>query len=584
MTNFTENRICVDFCVVGGGLAGLCAAVAAARNGIQVALVHDRPMLGGNASSEIRMWVSGAKGKNCRETGILEEIHLRNLYRNPNKNYSIWDSVLYEIVKEEPNIQLFLNTTCLDGTMDGNRLVRVRCWQMTTQSYYTVEASLFSDCSGDSILALITGALFHHGREASAQYGESFGPESEDSCTMGNSILIQGRECREKKSFTAPDWAEKLTGSSLHKRIPNLTDPTENFWYMELGGTQDTIADAEIIRDDLLKLAYGMWDYLKNDPSQQEKNQYFDLDWIGFLPGKRESRRYVGDYTVTEKDIINQTNFVDLVAFGGWPMDDHHPGGFRAREEEPNIFHPAPSPFGLPFRALYVKNVENLFCAGRNISVSHAAFSATRVMATCALLGQAVGTAAALAWKYRLAPRQVGVNKMVELQELLLDQDCFLPGLPRRVSKLSEGAELSSSQPDALEAIRDGNDRGQSWYGKSGDYLKYSFKEPETIREIRIVFDSDLDRETLPQDGLNRNMGSTYLLATEPMHMPKTLIRSFAITLRTEEGTTEKLTIERNIKRYVSIPIIGKNIREITLTPLTTWGEEEFRVVSFEVR
>lgn len=578
MTPFAEQTLHVDFCVVGGGLAGLCAAVAAARNGLRVALVHDRPMLGGNASSEIRMWISGARGKGVRETGILEEIHMRNFYRNPYKNYSIWDSILYEMVKEEPAIQLLLNTTCLDGTMEACRLSSVRCWQMTTQTYYTIEAALFSDCSGDSVLAPITNALFRHGREARATYSESFGPQRDDAETMGNSILIQGREYSETRNFTAPDWAEKLSLDMLHKRIPDLNDPAENFWYLELGGKGNTITDAESIRDDLLALAYGMWDFVKNDPSQKEKNKHLDLDWIGFLPGKRESRRYVGDYTLTECDITNQRHFDDVVAYGGWPMDDHQSGGFRASGEEPNVFHPAPSPFEIPYRCLYSVNVENLFCAGRNISVSHAAFSATRVMATCALLGQAVGTAAALC---RNTPRSVDID---ELQQRLLDQDCYLPNCKRRVSLLTKEATLSSTQPIDRENLRSGDDRQGGWKGKAGDRITYTLKEPRSIHDVRLIFDSDLERTTLPQDGLCRNMGSNYLLSYQPHYVPRTLIKSFKLTLREKSGKIETLTFTRNLKRYVSIPIQRESIREVTLTPLSTWGEEVCTVVSFEVR
>jgi hypothetical protein len=578
MTPFSERTLQVDFCVVGGGLAGLCAAVAAARNGIQVALVHDRPMLGGNASSEIRMWISGAKGRGFRETGILEEIHLRNFYRNPYKNYSIWDSILYEIVKEEPNIQLFLNTTCFDGKSEENRLLSVRCWQMTTQTYYTIESPLFADCSGDSILAPLAGAWFRHGREAKATYSESFGPDCDDSHTMGSSILIQGRECNEKKSFIAPDWADSLSLEMLHKRVPDLKDPAENFWYLELGGDQDTIADAECIRDDLLALAYGMWDFVKNDPSQSKKNEKFDLDWVGFLPGKRESRRYVGDYTLTERDITKQVQFADVVAYGGWPMDDHQSRGFRASEEEPNVFHHAPSPYSIPYRCLYSKNINNLFFAGRNISVSHAAFSSTRVMATCALLGQAVGTAAALCGS---TTRSIDV---AELQQRLLDQDCFLPHCSRRISDLSMKASLASTQPRNIECVRGGDDRQEGWKGTSGDRITYTMKKPETIQEIRLIFDSDLERTTLPQDGLCRNMGSNYLRSYQMQYVPKTLVKSFKLTLRKESGEIETLAFSRNIKRYVSIPVRRDSIREVTLTLLTTWGEEVCSVISFEVR
>ena len=165
-----------DLCVVGGGLAGMCAAIAAARHGVRVALMHDRPVLGGNASSEIRMWICGARGENNRETGIIEEIALENLYRNPLRNYSMWDTVLYDKVRHEDNVALILNCSCTDLQMDGNRIRSVKGWQLTTQTWHTVEADLFADCSGDSILAPLSGAQFRMGREARREFGEDIEP------------------------------------------------------------------------------------------------------------------------------------------------------------------------------------------------------------------------------------------------------------------------------------------------------------------------------------------------------------------------------------------------------------------------
>ena len=162
----------VDLCVVGGGISGMIAAISAARHGIKVALVQDRPMLGGNASSEIRVPICGAQGANNRETGILEEIMLENSFHNPLSNYSIWDGILYGKVRFEPNITLLLNCTCNDIEMDGDRIRAVRGWQLTTETWHRVEAELFADCSGDSILALLSGAEFRIGREARREFGE----------------------------------------------------------------------------------------------------------------------------------------------------------------------------------------------------------------------------------------------------------------------------------------------------------------------------------------------------------------------------------------------------------------------------
>ena len=197
----------VDFCVVGGGLAGMCAAIAAARHGAKVALMQDRPVLGGNASSEVRMWVCGAHGENNRETGLIEEIALESRYRNPRRNYSLWDSILYEKVRFEPNIELLLNCSCTDATMEDNRVVLVKGWQTTTQMWHTVEADLFADCSGDSILAPLTGAEVRVGREARAEFDEDIEPEEADRKTMGMSCLIQARETGSPQTYIPPTWA-----------------------------------------------------------------------------------------------------------------------------------------------------------------------------------------------------------------------------------------------------------------------------------------------------------------------------------------------------------------------------------------
>ena len=385
-----------DLCVVGGGMAGFCAAVAAARHGAKVVLMQERPMLGGNASSEIRMWICGAHGANNRETGILEEIMLENLYRNPALNFHIWDGILLEWAQREENLTLLLNCTCTSCEMSGNRIASVTGWQMTTQTWRKVEAKLFADCSGDSVLAPLSGAKFRVGREARSEFDEDIEPEQADRHTMGLSLLIQAREQSRPCGFTPPKWAYHFTAEQLCHRLPNMEDPMENFWYLELGGMEDSIADTEKIRDELLKTAYGVWDYVKNAPENKEKNKYWQLDFLGILPGKRESRRYEGDLMLNQRQVQAGGVFPDVVAYGGWPMDDHDPMGFHG-QAHPNVNHPTPAPYGIPYRCLYSRNVENLLFAGRNISATHAAMSSTRVMGTCAILGQAMGTAAALA-------------------------------------------------------------------------------------------------------------------------------------------------------------------------------------------
>lgn len=586
MHPFPIESIRADFCVVGGGLAGLCAAIAAARHGARTVLMQERPMLGGNASSEIRMWVCGAQAPFCRETGLIEELLLENYFRNPGKNYSVWDSVLLGAAWAEPNLTLLLNCSCFDGETDDGRLLSVTGWQTTTQRFVRVQADLFADCSGDSVLAPIAGAETRTGREGRNETGEPIAPPIADRRTMGMSCLLQARECADEQPFTPPDWAEKLTAADFAHRLPHLRSDAENFWYLELGGEDDCIADTERVRDALLRLAYGVWDFLKNDPSQRDKHRNFALDWVGVLPGKRESRRYVGDYVLTQQDVEAGGRFDDLVAYGGWPMDDHDPAGFRTAAP-PNRNWPVPDTYGIPYRCLYARNVANLFCAGRNISVTHAAMSSTRVMATCALLGQAVGTAAALAAQLRTTPRGVYERHLAALQRALLDDDCWLPGLVRPVSPLTRAAALASDMRCA-ERLRSGVDRDlpgeeHAAYGPPGCSAVYRFAAPAEVALVRLTLDSDLNRLTLParEAALNRPMWHNALPGRAPSHPPQTLLRDLDLVCVRPDGTERVIEVRDNRKRLVRLPV-GERLTAVRLVLRRTWGAAQCNVFAFE--
>ncbi len=566
----------VDFCVVGGGLAGISAAIAAARHGAKVALMQDRPVLGGNASSEIRMHVCGAHGANNCETGIIEEIMLENRYRNSQRNYSLWDSVLYEKVRFEPNISLLLNCSCNDLAMDGDRIHSVTGWQTTTQTWHIVEADLFADCSGDSILAPLSGAEVRWGREARSEFDESIEPESADRKTMGMSLLIQARETGRPQPFIPPFWADTyLTDDDLPNRGHDIRKT--NFWWIELGGEQDSIHDTEELRDELLKVAFGIWDHIKNRGDHGADS--WVLEWVGFLPGKRESRRYVGDYIMTQNDVRAEGRFDDLVAYGGWTMDDHHPGGMNW-PGEPTIFHPAPSPFGIPYRCLYSRNVANLFCAGRNISVSHVALSATRVMATCATLGQAVGTAAAIAIRDHFTPRGVYRKRVHELKQNLMEDDSYLPWNVRQVPALTRAAKLTASEGDP-EPLRNGVDRpvgaeDNGWTGKPGGWVQYTFDGIRRVRQLRFVFDSDLNRP-------EKNMPSRYPLHIEPVGVPKTMTRTFRVEARDEGGKWQLVAREENNYQRLVRMEVNIETSDIRFVPEATWGAERVHVFAWDV-
>lgn len=577
----------VDLCVVGGGLAGMCAAVAAARHGIKVALMHDRPVYGGNASSEIRMWVCGAHGENNRETGIIEEIALETLYRNPYRRYPIWDSILFELIQNEENITPILNCSCNDIEIDDTRIKSITGWQTTTQCYHIVEADFFADCSGDSILAPLSGAEYRWGRESRGEFNESIAPETADKKTMGLSCLIQARETDKEHKFIAPKWARKFTKEDLPYRLPDLNDPEENFWYMELGGEGDTIHDTEKLRDELISVAYGVWDFVKNSGEYDADN--WELDFVGFLPGKRESRRYVGDYIMNQNDVRSGGHFDDIIAYGGWTMDDHHPGGINTREK-PNIFHPAPSPFGIPYRCVYSKNIENLYFAGRNISVTHTAMSASRVMATCALLGQAVGTAASIAAKKHISPREVGRQYIDELKQTLMDDGCWLPFNKMKMSELTMSASISSTGEHA-EKLLNGYERQQGeedncWCGGIGDTITFSFDREQMINEARLVFNSDLNRETTGAGGyIPEKMNTCNMHKNAPaLNLPKTLVRGMKIELKGSDGIWHEVEgIDNNHQRLLRV-IIGKRALGIRFTLVSTNGNKKAEIYSIDLR
>lgn len=584
-----------DLCVVGGGMAGICCAIAAARHGSRVVLMQERPMLGGNASSENRMWVCGARGKNNRETGIIEEIVLESLYRNPTKNYHIWDSILLDFVKREKNITLFLNTTCMDAEVEegsypygrSKKIVSVKGYQMTTQRFIKVNAKFFADCSGDSILAPLSDAEFDYGRESKDEFSEDTTLKERDSLVMGMSCLVQGRETTKKIKFTPSEFATKITDEHVKNRPMNIYDPTENYWYLELGGMKNTIDDAEETKDELIPLALGIWDYIKN--SGKYDADTWELEFLGMLPAKRESRRMRGEHIVTQRDISDNVRFEDTVAYGGWPIDDHYPAGYY-HHGTPNTDISTPSPYCLPYRALYSRNVDNLYFAGRNISMTHMAMSSIRVMATCGLLGQAVGNAATIAARNDITPHDVYLSHIKELQEMLLNDDCFLPYLRRRVSEACLGAELTGAD----DAIRSGEDRANVTYGtadcgcmvKNGTSIVYRLASPEKISAVHIVFDSDLERETLEGHECERYHATraNVLLDSPQVYLPKTLCRSFTLKAKTKDGEVTLLSSDRNIKRahHVCIPQ-DLEILELSLTVASNWGDgDTTKVISFD--
>ena len=587
----TIEHIC-DFCIVGGGLAGTIAALSAARHGAKVVLIQDRPMLGGNASSEIRMWVRGARGKYNRETGILAEFEEENIYRNPTLAPTLWDSVLFGKIKENENITLLLNASCLDAECNCKQIKSVTAWQLTTYSYHKVKAKYFADCSGDSILAPLVGAEYRIGREAKSEFDEQIGPDVSDNKTMGMSILLQARETDHPIEFIPPEWANVYETDEDFAIIPYLKDQHSTFrdhtigtsgcnlWWMELGGDGEAIANTEETRDELMKVAFGIWDHIKNKGDHGCKN--WELEWVGFLPGKRESVRYIGEYILTQKDIENGGVFDDIVAYGGWPMDDHNPKGMKANKEgdSPSKMFPAPSPYGIPYRCLYSKNIKNLFFAGRNISATHAAMSSTRVMATCSLLGQAVGTAAGICVRENVLPREMGIGFIEELQQKLMDDGIFLPGVTRKLSPITKLAKINLTDKDrdilqnGVERPRQDGDKNHIVLEK-GDILEFSFDKEEYINELRIQFDLDFGHMSVSSNMKMRVFAQKLHqgLDFEPVKTAATIVKKFSVIADGE------IVFETscNYHSLVKIPVKRK-AKKISVKFDETYGSEKVNI------
>ncbi|MBM7567196.1 FAD-dependent oxidoreductase [Paenibacillus sacheonensis] len=497
-----EQTVKTDIVVIGGGLAGVCAAVAAARLGQTVSLVQNRPVLGGNSSSEVRVWVCGATahGNNrfARETGIMGEMFVENQYRNMEGNPYFWDLVVLETVKAEPNIQLFLNTDVHEVEAEGpaeDRLIKsVTGWMMGSERRIRFEGEQILDCTGDGLVGFLAGAKYRIGREAKAEFNEDWAPEAEDGITLGSTILFYSKDVGRPVKYVPPSFAKDITQTSIPiRRVIRSGDSGCHYWWIEWGGELDTVHENERIRDELWSVIYGIWDYIKNSGQFEADNM--TLEWVGSVPGKREYRRFVGDYILNQNDIVEQRPFEDRVAFGGWSIDLHPPQGMYASEDGSKHFH-SDGNYSVPFRSLYSANVRNLLFAGRNISASHVAFGTTRVMATCAVIGEAAGTGAALCVQKGITPRTLHAEHLQELQQTLLRQDASVIGLRSEDAEdLARRASVDASSALTLE----------QWplEGEAGTTAAYVLEKPigmivpvdPRLDTVELLVDADEDTE-----------------------------------------------------------------------------------------
>ena len=448
------KKLSYDVCVVGGGLSGVCAAIAAARLGSRVALINNRGYIGGNASAELYITVNGATGAQefnffAREDGIIEEILLENLHRNPAGNRYIWDAVLLDFIFAEKNIDLYLNTTVYAADTEGDRIRAVDALSSVSEECYRFSAPVFIDDTGDGTLGYLAGAHYMVGRESRDTYGEQIAPEVADNWVQPSTLVFYGVDTGKPVKYIAPRFAMNVEKET--KLLQNRVIPPDSFarnqWYYELGGDKDQAHGMTDIMNEQRAFVYGVWDYIKNSGKFPAEN--YDLAYVSCMPAKREWRRLRGDVVLTENDLINQTQFDDVIAYGGWSIDLHALEGVYSDDIQ-NRHYILKGIFRIPFRACYSENISNLLVASRCMSASHVAHGSTRLIATLSMVGHAVGAAAHLCAKHGVSARELYRSHMDELRFVLTKGGHTVLGTPYRdAADLAQSAKLTVSSTKA---------------------------------------------------------------------------------------------------------------------------------------
>lgn len=457
-----------------------------------------------------------------REGGIIEEIRLETCVRNPQRSASMLDLILYEICRAEPDLKLLLNTTVTGVEMEDGRITHALAARQSSEDTFRIAARVFVDCTGDGRLGTEAEAPYRHGRESREEFGEERARDKADDKTLGSTLLFMAARHDRPMPFLPPPWVRKFSEEDLRLR-PHASAGVDRsleygYWWCEWGGQLDTIKDNEEIRDELLSIMLGVWDHIKNSGDHGADN--WALDWFGFLPGKRESRRFEGLHMLTESEVMASQEFADAIAFGGWPIDTHPPDGVDSPDEPPCTQDPVPHIYDIPLRSCISRTVPNLMFAGRNISATHVAFASTRVMATCAVVGQGVGASAACAAARNVEPADLPQDDAAlrAIQQRLLRDDVFLIGRDNQDKEdLAQKATLTASS-EQLEgkAINVISGQTRAVHGEKGApphrsragthrwmsdphdgfpaWLELRWDQPVRPCEVRLVFDTGMHR------------------------------------------------------------------------------------------
>lgn len=602
-----------EFIVVGGGMSGLCAAITAARHGTRTALVHARPVLGGNASSEIRIHISGAdqslKQPDYAEGGLVYELMSENKAHNDTFNYSYWDTVLFEKAKAEKLLDVYFNTVMYDVETADDRITAIRCFQETTEMRYRLTAPIFADCTGNGTLGFFAGAEFKQGSESKYEYGEPHAPEKANNERMGNTILMKAVNMGHPVKFTSPAFAKKLTEHQLRYRVHSKTmkvdasmapDPEEwlrlsacscaavdyGYWWLELmGDGEDIILDYETIRDDLYAYAYGIWDHIKNGGDHGAEN--YALQWVGALPGMRESRRLMGDYVLTESDILEHRMFDDAVAYGGWCVDLHAAHGLLDFDLLPSDCHHFLGVYTIPYRSYYSKNIKNLYMAGRDISTSKLGLASTRIIGCCAIGGEAVGKAASLCRKYGCEPRGLAPH-IRELQQMILRDDGYLPNVKNTDdadmalrASVSATSSIAGGEPaNVINGVsrKIGEDQN-AWISDGiadgGEALTLTLDCTHVVSEVDLTFDSNFAYPIRVTMSANRQAQQRIGVAPE-------LVRDYDVIQKLDGKEVGRTEVRGNYQRHNAVALNPTGCNEIEIRFIATNGAPSVKV--YEVR
>lgn len=566
-----------DFVVVGAGPGGIGAAVSAARQGLKTALLCGRPFVGGNASDEgtIGPDGAGAKNPNYHETGIANEIK-----RICEKNKSTWQKAIEILLEENPLVTVFTNTLCIDANTENSKIKSIEAVNTMTLERCIFYGDMYADCSGDGWLGYYAGAAYRVGREATHEYGEKFAPESPDTLTMSGCLCKGGKdwymrgfymeEQNEETPFVSPSWAPKLPAGTENKREQKKMHTAE--WWLENSNDYDDLWEEEYARDALVCLGVGYINWLKNESPQKEEFKNHKLTRIALHNSKRENRRIIGDYVLSQTDIAEGKDFDDVITYHGWGIDVHHPKGMYSGEEGPFHLNMEIEPMPVPYRCLYSKNIENLFMASRCSSVTHLALGSTRIENTIITFGQTVGVAAYMCKKYNTTPRGIYEKHIKELQQhLILDDQTILELVNLDENDRSRSADIIATSENTEKSgfaknvingkLRSYENECNAWVSKNGlpQSICLKWNKAIDISLVQITAETDL---TYP---LYSFLDAPYFGFTA---------KDLIVELYHKGICVDKKKIKDNFRRQMRVNFDEIKADEVKITVTKTSGED----------